>query len=458
MKENWLKDGLNDKLGDYGSPIDLEDAWKALEANRKPPKKKRKFLGWWFLGTILFISLGGYLFNDEYLSSMNTSLQSEKIEKVNIQNITPNKSSKNQNITFSKEQESYTSSIDKTIHLQSNKSIVKEERLESIHSKSPKSISPNNNTFTQNKYSPKQNSNTNPILFSEKEELIRPSEYKNSLSKSIARKISKTSDLSKSEVYLNLLPEQEKEFDFEIQTDKNKIIQKFPKLISPQFLGIESGYGFLSSGSIINEESNLDMVSVSLFYEKYFKQNFYLKTGLTFDQFTNQLTSSNVKSYTEPTENQIIVINYYQDGTIENIYGMSDVAVKEETNFNLFNKYRFISIPVIFGWQSPTFKRNSIQIEGGISTSIFGKYSGNIVTNDTNEILGKLSELDLKKAGILKATYALQWNYSLLKNQNWVIFTKVQGNQHLNNISTSENLNVEKFKSHQLLMGFKYQF
>ena len=68
MKEDWLDKSLENKLDNYDSPMDLENAWGALQARREKPKKKKRFFFWLFFG-LLTIGIGAwgsyFIFNQQ---------------------------------------------------------------------------------------------------------------------------------------------------------------------------------------------------------------------------------------------------------------------------------------------------------------------------------------------------------------------------------------------------------
>ena len=458
MKNNWLEKGLNDKLGDYGSPIDLDEAWKALEAKRQP-KKKRFLWAWLTTGLLFFINLGGYFIwengTHESISQSSNALQIEKSSIINFPesaNIIDN--TKNNNNTISKinsyenlSNQSSTKNLTSFKNDFSNKISTKKSGVRNDLDLEPSTP----NYFTKN----------NQDTFQKENKDFSLANTSSRISKSLIQSSSDLPLLSSVEIlFLNSLSEYSIfNFSDKLKTETDKtILFKKPRPAFPSFLGLATGYGMRSKGKVTAAESTIDMISIDLFYGKYFTKNFYLKTGITFDQFTNKLQVNATNSDFQNLDNQLITVNEHQNGDIEYIYGPADVEIIEKSKFEVFNKYRFVSIPVIFGLEIFPSKRSSFQIEGGIATSIYGKHTGKLLANNNTEIFNNIENEELKKSGIFNGRYGLQWNYAPLKNRDWKFFIKYQGSFHLNKVNDTEALDVERFRSNQLFIGLKHHF
>ncbi len=453
MEKNWLETGLNDKLGDYASSMDLEEAWNAIDAKRHPNKKKRRFIGWWLLGLLALI-VGFFLWHKSKVSDSTPGVvASNVIEKEQTDN-TPNDQilAVQKDITtglVSKEKSNSTVTIEQIYNnkntLRTLGSTMSENSELKRHNFLNKKENFQNSSINKNDFF-----KTNPQDYSERsnttlnESQIRIEEEVVTFSNVPLLSSSKIKYLDFS-IFDDILPIQF------IRIKSRKAIE-FPS----NYIGIASGYSFASTGKSSIEESTLDAFSLNLFYQKYLKKNVYLKTGFSFNQFTNELASTHNATRQEQANDQVIAINLFQNGNVENELGPGITEIIEKTTFQIFNKYKFVNIPILIGVTLNPKSRINFQIEGGISTSIFSKFDGKILTNNGSEIFNDLNRIDLKKAGIVNGRYGLGCNFTLTKNNNWNAFVNYQGNLQFNKLSNTSSLNVEKFNSQQLFIGLKY--
>jgi len=258
---------------------------------------------------------------------------------------------------------------------------------------------------------------------------------------------------------INILPFiRAKSFSLQDECPELKEVEVFKsKAIFPKYISIASGYSPFSKGKILEEESSLDAISTNLLYHKYLSKKLYLSTGISFDQFTTRLETVNTQNYTESRDNQIIRTDEYQNGLVEETLGIGEVAISEKTTFEIYNRYKFVSVPLILGLELSPSGRSSFQIEGGMSASILSQFDGKVLATNSTEIFNDLNSLDLKKQGMLGGLFGLQWNYIPVKNKDWKLFLKYQGYFQLNKLSDSPDLNIDKFNAHQFFVGVKYE-
>lgn len=470
MKKDWLEQGLNDKLGNYESSMDLEEAWMALEAKRQAPKRKRRFLIWWFLGGILVLSLSasGYFLWEK--GTMNESMDTSDIFKIE-QNIvencieTPISNPTNKELHLSG-QATEDKSLNpkglrqdiaiaefapnklkngKTRPTNTESSITATKSIANIQSKANKPnvmIKNTSNISSSWKDENQELQATTRVSYQALSETERESEM-----------IPKLPTLNNLLEIPNI--DLEKLNFSQLSTLDKEMRTKHKTTFVPQYVGVESGYGWRSKGKVLEDEKPLDVFSIHLFYQKYLNKKIYLKTGIQFSQFTNKLELDSTNTYTQVVDNQLILINEYADGTIDNVYGLAEIETIETINMKLFNQYKFLSVPIILGLELSPFKNSSFQVEAGFSTTIFSKFDGHFMGNNGLE---KLENLNLKKTGILNALYAAQWNIRPFKRANWKLFLKYQGSFQWNKLSEQPRLNMEKFNAQQLFVGLKYQF
>ncbi len=472
MKQDWLDNSLGDKLDGYDSPMDLENAWEALQAKRQAPEKKKKnrFFFIWILFGLVTIGLGGSYFllnnaTDNPITKTSTEVKNAKIvlEKTNPASST----------LLQTEKTNSNNTTDNTFTNKEEQSLTTNKNYENLGLATKNKSYENQNTSNQKE--------TSPIVASN---IHFPKKGNNDLTPSI-RKV----DFTETDVLNLVLPFQNEEENKEVldQTDARNEVEPItisllpslevnylasPQLIkmerlnasisafddkeiinpksassSPIHLGIVAGYGIRSKGKVLSTENPLDVISTNLFLEKrLFTDRLYLKTGINFDQFVNRIETTTEVDLTETLDNQLITVNHFQNGTTQEIFGTAKVQTIKKTSTKNFNRYRLISVPLILGFDMISSKRASIQLEGGVARSIFGFHSG----TDFD-----LIESDFEKQGVWQGLYGLNLNYNLGRNLN--IFSSVKGNYHLNTIGKSDQLKMEKFRFYQIQLGLRFK-
>lgn len=482
MRENWLEQGLHDKLDHYESPIDLEAAWEALEAQRPAPKKKRRFLIWWFVGLALLMSGSAYFLWESTHSpnALEVSASLEMVPAIPENNPTTknivtnnkgndvvlketaklpptNQKTPKQGVDLATSQETLPTVKNpakvkiETTNTRTTKTLNETIDNISISSLTPKMISPiPPNTVNTMSSLEEEGSLASLTTSKQVQESSTSSKHKFRITPQLYTlniSLVETTTTNSIGTNLPLLPTSDSEMR------NNKKVAHVP-----QYIGLESGFGLRSKGKTLADEIPLDVFSIQLFYQKYLSKKIYLKTGIAYQQFTNKLEGDTTKRYTQLMDNQTILINHYADGSAENVYGMAEVETIERTRYQIFNKYRFLSVPILFGREWSPFKKNILQVEGGVSATVFSQFDGQFLADSPATSFDELATLNLKKAGLFHALLAVQWNIRPFDNSDWTLFLKYQGNLQLNELSHSETLNIEKFHAQQLFMGLKYQF
>ena len=465
MKDDWLNKKLEEKLDNYDSPMDLENAWESLQAKRQPPKKKNRFFFFWVIFGLLTMGVGGSYFflNNEADNIANVIQEADHF-------------SKNQNSHFEKtESSSPTPSISKKTN-QNNADAIVSTETKTIQNTS-KNITHKNQNYSDQKetktklkenvsFSKTKNNKVNTSIanldFPKKSmpNLIFPKQDNQESNISIDSIVpQKTTqpiavlflpslemslvNLSQKESYEKLNASYSGFYSSQLTEPRIAPVSIYPD----KYLIISVGYGIRSKGKVLTGENPLDIISVNALYEKHFlNKRIYLKTGINFDQFVNKTKSTTQQNLTESRDNQLIAVNHYQNGTIENVFGTTNVSEIEMTTEKNFNKYRLISIPIIIGYDILSSYRSNLQIEAGFARSIFEFHSGKYFD---------LVDSDFKKRGVWQGVYGLNFNFKTSSRTN--IFTSVKGNYHFNKIGKSDQLDMEKFRFHQIQFGLRFK-
>ncbi|MFK7771698.1 MAG: hypothetical protein AB8F94_06150 [Saprospiraceae bacterium] len=466
MKQDWLDNNLDDKLGDYDSPMDLENAWELLQAKRQPPKKKKNFLFFWMLFGFLTIGVTGsyFLLNNETDNNYNNVITETEVssktesqpleETVSTSPILPDSRNTNQNNIDD-------NIITETKTIQNASKNKSYENQNYSNSKETKSGIEKNTPFSKTKNNNVITSDEN-LGFPKKSTIGLISPKENETDKAVKNTIQIDSAISQKEVQpiaVLFLPSLEtsllkfsQEENYEILDVSYYSIPTVypPSTSTPNYFGIVAGYGIQTKGQVLPEESSLDAVTVNAFYEYRFgRSKWFFKTGINYDQFVKKLETTTEQSFSEEVDNQLITVNHFQDGSTQDVFGVADVAKIEKTSSKNFNRYRLISIPMTVGYDLISLNRASLQIEGGMARSILGFHSG----KDFDMI-----ESDFKKQGVWQGLYGLNLNVKTGARTN--IFTSLKGNYHFNKIGQSEQLDqldLEKFRIHQIQVGLRFK-
>jgi len=414
MKEDWLDKNLEDKFDGYESPMDLEKTWDAIQVRRQEPKKKNRF----------FYSLGKISQLENHIVSITNSTKREhqslarknsktknRVSISNVESTSTNNLNNNDKIIFAKN--TYLKSNSPISYFSKNKNQKPRTNLEFPLVGKKEIESQTNGNHIQNtilpiatlptlkkKYLKSTNANTQGFAFST---------------------------------------------NFEMENKTACEVFKIGCIPPPNYLTIYTGYGIRSTGKIFQEENPLDAISLGILFEKRFmKSKFYLKSGINFDQFVNSVEKSSELISVQSSDNQLILINQYQDGTTEEIYGMGEFTQIEKTTSKEFNRYQLVSVPLILGYDLYSNKKLTLQIEGGTARSIYTNYSGKIFD---------LADIDLEKKGVWQGLYGLNVNYRF--QDGFQIFSSLKGNQHFNTFGKSSNLQIQKFRFHQTQIGLR---
>lgn len=465
MKQDWLDKGLDDKLGDYDAPMDLENAWESFQTRRQaPPRKKNRFFFFWIIFGLLTIGVGGsYLFFNNKTDNTHTNTITE---------LEHNQKNENQ-VSGKTEMSSFTLSNSENINLQ-NSNINTATETKTILNKTK------NKSFENQNYSNSKNAKTNvnsTTLFSDvknndvdniitsdsnldfskktNKNFIFPKENKeeekNSIvidSASYQKGIQPIATLflpSLETNLLNLSPQEEYEI-LDASYAVLPVVNSFTSAV-PNYFGIVGGYGIHSKGQVLPQENSLDAITVNAFYEHRFgNSNWYFKTGVNYNQFIKKLERTSEQSFTQEQNDQLITVNHFQNGTTQNVFGMAEVKKVERTTSKNFNRYRLISIPLMLGYDLISINRASLQLEAGVARSILAFHSG----KDFD-----LVDSNFEKQGVWQGVYGLNFNIKTGTRTN--IFTSLRGNYHFNKIGKSDQLDIEKFRLHQVQIGLRFK-
>lgn len=388
MKRNWLENKLYDRLKERPSEIDLDAAWKALE-NKRNPEKDDKGIAWpWILsGVLLLATLSFWGF-----SSINssTSLLSHELNNTQLSTeasiqamLRPDEPEVRQSIVNSKPGEGKPSLLAKqtTKKLKSNQkkrnfSNISSNTHNNIASNDVKHIINNAELVNQTTKAGEQFPNQIPIysnVATEQEELgantliaSRQTDESNALSIGLVPRIEiNPLDVKRDIPELSFIPE----------TNHVKNLSQS----SRKRIGVDLAYGtmfsnlnhnnqFVDLSTHRNEiEKSLDHYALAINYEHFIGSRLYLKTGLSFSQFTSTFENIVASNETETREDTVAhIINPFG----ENEFVLGDKEVTLGIRSNHFLKYRSIQIPFGIGLDLPLNEKWSADLSAGVNYAL----------------------------------------------------------------------------------------
>ena len=458
MRENWLEEGLRDKFEGFDSELNLEEAWGTLEQTRNAPNKRR--LGWLWIVTGSLLFLGSSLAVFQLTTNETTEITDAPV-KAKVSNVISQKQKEVVDVNDVKET-LVSDQISKSETPLSGTSSIKTSQRQ-------QKDTPNRNTQTTLSNNlvydaPSSYPTTRQNNVTNQNNLTAVDQVNDSAVSTVGRQ---SAALTQSNLAINQITLLAG-VSSKLQRDSKQVLNhkiadfllldrvKKSKSI-PQFVGIDFGFSPVTNGQVLANEEALDGISASLFYKKHLSRRFYLKTGLGLDRFMTKQEGSTENSFTSIEPDQIVERIIYQDGTIENVLGDGEVTTTESTTYQLYNSYQFVSIPVVAGFRIVDRDLTSIEVEGGMSTTISSQYDVKEYDPANGGQVNQLADLNLRNTSVFSGLLAAQWNYHPKSLKRLGLFMKVGTRFQLNDISTDESFNIDKFRSYQLGLGLQYR-
>jgi len=455
MRKNWLEEKLYQRLKDKPADLDLDLAWKELEAKRYPKKDRRKsgFL-WTFGGLILVLFLSSLFFSNKELLQNNKKLL---VDNALIETSELTKKSKieifSEPVQTQITQTSKTDQKDQTANLKSTKEVI-------THNKT---IASNNKKTTEKNTLSKQLENSRISLANQT--IYQGNSQDNGIDNYAPVGVVSNTDNSTGIIAslneTNLSALQFAQISgLEInpfETDRSKLVLEEPdrplhvvkhKKALRKRLGLAMTYGNMNGqlegtrelspvNSLRNElEKPLDRFDIGLSYDFFIKKNVYITTGLNFEQYTSSFTqifqSSEVLSVTDT-----ITIILDPEASPQYLFGEVDQRLKYQRSNYL--KYRTISVPIGIGLNLPIAKTIDFNITSGLNIGFFTINNGEFIRYEQEfEELADLNDSYYKKSGILGGFAQIGFDKHL---GNWSVGVGAKYNEDLTSRIDSNELN-----------------
>jgi len=469
MEDNLFDDQRNKMFDDYDSEMHLEAEWKALQERRQPTK--RPIIVWMLSIGFAIVGISWVMYSSYTTPAIASNAAAVSTNTVVANDITTKADATNQVATNEKVINEEVTSIlpGAQDDFQAKEKLTALQDDENDDAQNLKTKKTNEAAIANS--SKNQISQSTP---SSKNEVSQSSqEQSNSVDQSKASTLKNTPTVQKNnELKLNFKPKLTNQItslplaqtlvvtdDFVLddldfvfgQTMERKKSSK----ASTQYLSLAFGYSPITRGSVLENEKTKHGISSSIHYKKYLSPKFYIATGLGFDQFTTQVTGDSENIYTQLEENQILERYYNADGTIEYVYGTGEVEVIELTSFKLYNRYNFISVPVLLGLQIYHNGKSHLEFETGVSATIVSQYE--VKYFDGINQFKDYEDLDLRQTGLFSSITNLTWHYQPQSIERLDFFCRLGARLQLNDITSEQMVNTKRFKSLNFGIGVDYR-
>lgn len=450
MSDANYKNRLRKRLDHHSTPMNLESEWAALEA-RRPTKKKRPFIWFWF-GSVAVILLFSVWYNTQDVIlpfSTTTKNDSATIEKQSSSSLTPTKDNKTNTQTVTIKEEQFANNTN-TFSSNSNNNKFQYQNIQSDLD--------NNKIKTKSQKEDETNieisKNVAPIITSKELQKI---------SKDLKNNFIRTTSLPNKGIFL--LPLSSPILDLSKADRKNINIKKDPVWA----IGFKAAYGRTfrqldalnpTKKSLINRrnefETTLDNWNFTINLSRMINQNWLAEFGIGFSKSTDRFQNNFSTTNFQPLSDQVISIIYNRDGTTDLILGdvIAEETMTTRATYYHYSKSAFAQI--IVGRKVLFNDRWGCSFSSGLNYSLFSHKSGTIFKDDSANTYKDLSHSNYRKSGLINLLVQAEVYYLITKN--WEVSFGFQANSSLNNSFQNNSDFLEKRKVGGLQFGFKNWF
>ncbi|MFK8007292.1 MAG: hypothetical protein AB8H03_13020 [Saprospiraceae bacterium] len=452
MSDANYKNRLRKRLDNHSTPMNLESEWAALEA-RRPTKKKKPFIWFWF-GSVAVMMAFLVWYNIDQTS--NSSADITKNESVNI----------DQQLSMASHP---------TIELTTNMELTTVNEQQSISTtKTFSNISKNSKAIPQN-FQPELDDDKVKIIDLVKKEAITDTSKKVTNSTSINKNQTSLGESKNTFTQITQIPNKKITLlsisspipILNFLTSEREEITKQKEPIWA--LGIEATYGKSfrqldalnpSTQLLIDRrnkfETPLDSWNVSLNLSRMINQNWFTEIGFGYSQTTDRFQDIYVTNNSQPTADQVISIIYRRDGTTDIISGE---VIAEETTTTIATYYHYhknVFAQIIFGRKFSFNNHWGSSFSSGLNYSLLTLKNGTIFSNDSSNTYDDLSKSNYRKTGL--TNLLIQTEIYYLMNKNWEASFGFQVSGSVNNSFQNTSGFSDKRKVGSLLIGLKKWF
>ncbi len=455
MKEDWLKNKLNDRFDNFDSGLDLDQAWSDLDAKRNPPKKKRRLLFFWFgTGVVGMMLVGLFLMNQKKLvnserlilgSSVEDSVISEKEEEFQ----------KNDNINLPRAKnkaednlkEESTKVKERRNALTNNKKLILAEiddqrpvgqdrsfealsksTLETVYTHTENHPVTGQNATSENEHLRSMEGDlsvtefdSNVVLKEEgepnKKESVVPLQ-----SLSLLETLGNEANLFNSKLPRISIPLPRIDKQTKVKNKAATVDSKKPKLRDYyNGFGVSVAYGIHQRNLTMNfdvehefvekrqnQERPLDVIEANAFYRRYFNSGIMAELGFGFQQTNFKFNFEETMIVSEEVEDGVTAIHSYPDGTEETIYGTVLETTTTLREYTYYQKYQQVNLRGMVGKSMRINQRLNFGVFTGLEYGVYSNARGvSFSASRDGAPLGSLADLGYRNVGTLNALMRL---------------------------------------------------
>lgn len=496
MKNDWLEQNLEDRLGNKSSEFDMDAMWNEIQDKRTPKKDLRViWIPFLLLGFFITAGLGYYA-----LSSVNkldtresAALLSNEVPSQEVP--TEDATIKNENIEALNTTEKTTTEIQEihqpsSINTNINQTLTKNNTYENSNNRNQiieqTTVAQNSTTVAQNSTTTTtaiyrsatiNNNNSASSINKIHVKLGKPESIQTQKTESRRPIVSSLIPILLSHVqYSDYLRYDEMNMRMAAFSPmKNKVPAKANSNLLTDFqFGLEFTFGVsqrkLTEGNAYDKnwiearnrnEKMLDQFSGAAFVRMPLSNQFYIHTGLEYQQYTAKLSIDAYDFTSEVIRDTVEILVDHQGMVLS--AKEDDILIQNSimTRYTRFQKYRSFGVPVLIGKNIKLFDKGQLSLNAGAVFSYTALSSGEIQSS----ALAPDQFISIIDAGygsklLMQASLGLEYHQHVAKNAK--IFAGLNLRRDLGNRNTSlETDNAEitdKFNSYNLKLGWIKSF
>lgn len=460
MKKDWLDKKLKQKLTGFEMPVDLDAAWDSLEHQRKKDKKKNIFLP--FIGVAIVIVSLGIFFNQQQkqgeitfntiVSDLNST--TEKNQRLVERN--PNEiATKGALDTSLKVDRSHY--FDETAPTKISKAFFADKDLKTniFNGNTPEISSLNlpvkdqqSNSKTAFVKANLQTESTSSISESESDPKLQDHQFVslNPL-RSIPLQAFELEEMNK-DLPGSVLNFKKKNSNKKKNAVKISSVYGLTKMTKKNQNLDEDVFSFIDES-----EKSVDLSGARFEYNYYLSDQLYLRTGLSYQLWSDRIKIQNTKPIDELKENYPVEIRQYNNGELDTLF--EDILVEniEIATFDIWNKSHYLGVPISIGYEWTNKSLFGLDINAGIIANYLINSDIHYLSRDNR--LESISQDDFKSF-IFQFEAGVTLFYKL--NNNTRLNLGLQTIADLTDRKTLEASFNSRYNSYNVNLGLTKQF
>ena len=439
---NKIESTIKDKMLNHQPTLDMDAMWDKVSIGVQPPKKKRRFIFWWFLGTVVGLSALG-LFLNSVMDTDGSTTQPVNISSIDTE-INALKADQGSNESYDYSPKSMSNVTPNTGAMKTENEIVSESQIIEKESSS-KSKDVVFESITES------NSMSTPFL---NNVVVGLNKKDNSIS---------SLDKLKTKNYTLLYSRNKIEI--------NKFIAPLSKLSHPlkrrkSSFSLSGGYYINSRQFDLNDneliedfnqrgltEKPIDAFSIAINYIQPLNAKFSLSGGIKY-QSVWELNEYEDENTSYETKKVLVERIYTSEGVLE-IFEDKLIGTTTNTYQKRFNEFKSIALPIEILYQASIGKMN-LEFGGGVDVVISRSQIGTFYKKDD------YYEMESDTDQLMNTNLGISINMSagvvFPLGEKFNLVSKFRGIIPLNNLYNKQYGITHKQSLLGLDMGINYSF